>query len=127
MSAHAPLLVDAVSEGVLESAPVGIAACDRELRWVAWNAAMEALTGLPAAEVLGEPVTHVGAALAGESPAVILRAVLDGTTVDVGDAEPGRGGAGRGRWGGRECEEMSSTSFERRRLQVARSHAPTTT
>ncbi|HEX8245425.1 MAG TPA: diguanylate cyclase, partial [Longimicrobium sp.] len=95
MSAHAPHLADLVSEAVLESAPVGIAACDREMRWVAWNAAMEALTGLAACRVLGEPVTQVAPALAGHSPGCLLRTVLEGGTRDVADAAPDEGGAGR--------------------------------
>jgi diguanylate cyclase (GGDEF)-like protein/PAS domain S-box-containing protein len=86
LSREAPNLTEAVSEGVLESAPVGIAACDTELRWVAWNAAMEALTGLAAADVLGEAATEVASSLAGESARAVLRGVLDGLTVDVDDA-----------------------------------------
>ncbi|HEX8906212.1 MAG TPA: PAS domain-containing protein, partial [Longimicrobiaceae bacterium] len=79
----------ALSDGVLESAAVGIAACDRELRWVAWNAAMEALTGLSADEVLGEPACEVAAALAGEAPEALLRAVLEGAAAQVDDVEDG--------------------------------------
>ncbi|HSU15275.1 putative bifunctional diguanylate cyclase/phosphodiesterase [Longimicrobium sp.] len=87
MSPDAPHVSEAV-EGVLECAPVGIAACDADLRWVAWNAAMEALTGLPAPRVLGAPVGAAGCGLAGESPQAVLRAVLGGITVDVGDVAP---------------------------------------
>jgi diguanylate cyclase (GGDEF)-like protein/PAS domain S-box-containing protein len=79
---NAPHLAEAV-EGVLECAPVGIAACDAEMRWVAWNAAMEALTGRASASVLGEAVD--AGALAGEQPDAVLRAVLEGVTVDIAD------------------------------------------
>src|SRR3954454_15210212 len=65
----APHLAEAV-EGVLECAPVGIAACDAEMRWVAWNPAMEALTGHASARVLGEAVD--AGALAGEQPHAVL-------------------------------------------------------
>ncbi|HEU4454638.1 MAG TPA: EAL domain-containing protein [Longimicrobium sp.] len=72
-------------ETVLESVPVGIAACDRELRWVAWNRAMERHTGVAASDVLGCPVPECATALAGpEGPALLAR-VLAGETVDLGD------------------------------------------
>jgi diguanylate cyclase (GGDEF)-like protein/PAS domain S-box-containing protein len=89
VNAAAAHLSDVLSDGVLESAPVGIAACDRELRWVAWNAAMEALTGLAATTVLGESALEAGAALAGESPGALLAGVLSGAAVDV-DAAAGQ-------------------------------------
>jgi diguanylate cyclase (GGDEF)-like protein/PAS domain S-box-containing protein len=85
VNANAPELGDGVTEGVLESAPVGLAACDRDLRWVAWNAAMEALTGLAAGDVLGEPAIGVASALAGPAPHSTLQAVIDGAVMDVGD------------------------------------------
>ncbi|HEX6751543.1 MAG TPA: EAL domain-containing protein [Longimicrobium sp.] len=95
MSAHGPHLAEVVTEGVLESAAIGIAACDRELRWVVWNAAMEALTGLSAADVLGEPAAEVGAALAGDAPASLLDAVLQGGTAEVADVAAAGRAAGR--------------------------------
>src|SRR5690242_1207060 len=57
--------LETLGDAVLECAGAGIAACDRELRWVAWNAAMEAATGVPASEALGAPMAAVARALAG--------------------------------------------------------------
>ena len=70
---------------VLDSAPAGIAVCDRELRWIAWNHAMQALTGLDADDVLGERATALAALLCGHRPNDVLAAVLDGIAVDVGE------------------------------------------
>ncbi|HEX8695568.1 MAG TPA: EAL domain-containing protein [Longimicrobium sp.] len=79
------LLRDGTVETVLDSAPVGIAACDRELRWVAWNHSMEALVGLAADEVLGRPVAECLSGLAGPGGEAVLRRVLDGAAADLGD------------------------------------------
>ncbi|HEX9935862.1 MAG TPA: EAL domain-containing protein [Longimicrobium sp.] len=89
---------DAVVDAVLECAPVGIAACDRELRWVAWNAAMEAVTGLPARDAVGAAVADVPCALAGDAPGSLLATVLHGVTVDLGDVPLGDPADPRTRW-----------------------------
>jgi len=89
---------EALGDAVLESAPVGIAACDREQRWVAWNAAMEAVTGTAARDALGVRVCDAPCALAGEAPGAVLSAVLDGVTVDLGDLPLGDAAQPRTRW-----------------------------
>ena len=78
------LLRDALGEVLLESAPVGVAACDRELRIVLWNRAMEELTGTPAAAVMGRFAPGLRAGIAAECERV-LRQALSGETVRVGD------------------------------------------
>ncbi|HET7228456.1 MAG TPA: EAL domain-containing protein [Longimicrobium sp.] len=90
--------LETLGDAVLECAGVGIAACDRELRWVAWNAAMEAATGVPAGEALGAPVAVVARALAGDAPRELLGAVLDGMTVDLDDRPLGDPADPRTRW-----------------------------
>ena len=56
----------------------GVWACDRELRCLYWNAAMERLTGLPAAGVLGCDMAAVLARIGPGDDGAALRAVLDG-------------------------------------------------
>src|SRR3954471_19711457 len=77
----------------LDHAPAGIAVCDRELRWVAWNRALELLTGLASDDVIGERAVEVGAALAGDDAAALVAAVLHGICVDLDEValEPERG------------------------------------
>ncbi|HEX7240681.1 MAG TPA: PAS domain S-box protein, partial [Longimicrobiaceae bacterium] len=70
---------DSLLAGLYEAVPDGVAAFDRELRYTAWNPAMERLSGLPAGEVLGRtaydvfPLSEIGdpacaeAALRGET------------------------------------------------------------
>jgi diguanylate cyclase (GGDEF)-like protein/PAS domain S-box-containing protein len=83
----------ATAMDVLDSAPAGIGVCDRELRWVAWNRAMESFTGLAADDGVGEAAGEVAAALAGDDASALLRAVLDGICVDLDEvALPGDGG-----------------------------------
>jgi diguanylate cyclase (GGDEF)-like protein/PAS domain S-box-containing protein len=84
VTSHAGAADDAATLAeALESAPAGIAACGRDLRWEAWNPAMEALTGLAAADVIGEAATEVGAALAGGDPRALLGVVVAGASVDL--------------------------------------------
>jgi len=73
-------------ETVLDSAPVALGACDRERRWVAWNRALEELTGIASHEVLGHAVGERAVALAGD-PGDTLRRVLRGETVELGDVD----------------------------------------
>ncbi|HEV2735743.1 MAG TPA: PAS domain S-box protein, partial [Longimicrobiaceae bacterium] len=44
---------DALLAGLFDASPDGIVAFDRELRYTAWSPAMERMTGMPAARVLG--------------------------------------------------------------------------
>ena len=89
---------ETLGDALVECAAVGIAACDRELRWVAWNAAMESATGVPSGDALGAAVTEVAGALAGTSPAQLLASVLDGVTVDLADLPLGDPADPRTRW-----------------------------
>jgi len=92
MESRAALAPEEAAE-VLDSAPAGIGVCDRELRWVVWNRAMESFTGLAADDVLGERAPEVAAALAGDDAPALLRAVCDGIAVDLDEvALPGTGG-----------------------------------
>ena len=56
----------------------GVWACDRELRCLYWNAAMERLTGLPAAGVLGCDMAAVLARIGPGDDGAAIRTVLDG-------------------------------------------------
>jgi len=89
---------EALGDAVLECAPVGIAACDRDLRWVSWNAAMEGVTGIAARDALGALVDDAPCALAGEAPRAVLSTVLNGVTVDLGDVPLGDAAEPRTRW-----------------------------
>ena len=65
----------------------GIWACDGELRCLYWNAAMERLSGLPAARVIGYGIVEVLARVAdGEVRAAIdeVLAGADGATSELG-------------------------------------------
>jgi PAS domain S-box-containing protein len=44
---------DALLSGLFDASPDGIVAFDRELRYTAWSPAMERMTGMPAADVVG--------------------------------------------------------------------------
>jgi diguanylate cyclase (GGDEF)-like protein/PAS domain S-box-containing protein len=95
MAEPAAPLAPADVQGVLESVPAGVAVCDRDQRWVAWNRTMEAFTGLAAEDVLGERAAEVGAALAGDDAAALLQAVLAGIAVDLDEVRVGCGGETR--------------------------------
>ena len=56
----------------------GVWACDRELRCLYWNAAMERLSDLPAARVLGYGIMEVLSRIGGADEPPALRAVLAG-------------------------------------------------
>jgi diguanylate cyclase (GGDEF)-like protein/PAS domain S-box-containing protein len=86
-----------VAESLLGSGAVGIAATDRELRYVAWNRFMETLTGLPAEEVLGRSALDVYPRLRERGLPYVLRRVLHGESVTAPDA-PVRLPAGREGW-----------------------------
>jgi PAS domain S-box-containing protein len=57
----------------------GVWACDRELRCLYWNAALERLTGLPAAGVLGHGIIEVLARIGPADDGAAIRSALAGT------------------------------------------------
>jgi diguanylate cyclase (GGDEF)-like protein/PAS domain S-box-containing protein len=80
------------AESLLDGAPAGIAACDREGRVAFWNPAMEALTGIAPAEALGRELAALPG-LAGDALAGALRGALAG---GAGEAEIPLGATDRG-------------------------------
>ncbi len=68
----------AAFEQLADESEDGIWACDRELRCLYWNAAMERLSGLPAARVLGYGVLEVLSRVGVGDEGATIRAVLDG-------------------------------------------------
>jgi PAS domain S-box-containing protein len=82
---------------LFEAAPDGVLALDRERRYLAWNPAMERLTGVPAAQVLGRVDTEVFPFLEGLGEPALVEAALRGeerTSPDWPFRWPGTGNAG---------------------------------
>lgn len=69
----APVLLDAISDGVL--------AFDRECRYTLWNAVMERISGLPAAEVIGKHAFTLFPFLVETGESVYFEQALRGETV----------------------------------------------
>jgi diguanylate cyclase (GGDEF)-like protein/PAS domain S-box-containing protein len=69
------------SGDAVASAPDGIIAYDDSLRISVWNRALERLTGIPAAEVLGRGALQVFPHLADQGVAELLERALNGETV----------------------------------------------
>jgi two-component system cell cycle sensor histidine kinase/response regulator CckA len=83
---------------VLNSAQEGIVVIDRQKRCRLWNAYMEAMTGLPLAEVLGRQVWDV-LPLFREAPGeALLDRALAGETVEIPDTEYDHAAHGRLQW-----------------------------
>jgi diguanylate cyclase (GGDEF)-like protein/PAS domain S-box-containing protein len=80
-----PALRDTLLEALAHSESVGIAVCDRDFRYLLWNRFMEALTGLPAAAVLGRNALQMHGPLRDERMDEVLRRVLDGESVSLPD------------------------------------------
>jgi diguanylate cyclase (GGDEF)-like protein/PAS domain S-box-containing protein len=78
-------LRDSLFGALAGSDGIGVAVCDREFRYLLWNPFMEALTGLPAASVLGRNALEVYPHLREERLERVLRRVLDGETVSLPD------------------------------------------
>jgi diguanylate cyclase (GGDEF)-like protein/PAS domain S-box-containing protein len=64
---------------------LGVVICDRAFRYLLWNRFMEALTGLPAAAVLGRDALEIHPHLREERLEAVLRRVLAGETVSLPD------------------------------------------
>ncbi len=82
-------------EQLVDEGLEGVWICDRELRCLYWNAAMERSTELPAARVLGYGIGDVLARIGGPDQTPALRAVLAGTTGLSSVQRAGTGGASR--------------------------------
>jgi diguanylate cyclase (GGDEF)-like protein/PAS domain S-box-containing protein len=78
-------LRDSLFGALAGSDGLGVAVCDRDFRYLLWNPFMEALTGLPAASVLGRNALEVYPHLREERLERVLRRVLDGETVSLPD------------------------------------------
>ncbi|WP_420130282.1 putative bifunctional diguanylate cyclase/phosphodiesterase [Longimicrobium sp.] len=76
---------DSVHEALTGSDGVGIAMCDRDLRYVFWNRFMEEMTGLPAADVLGRNALEMHRHARDERMEEVLERVLSGESVSLPD------------------------------------------
>jgi len=79
---------------VLDSAPIGFALLDRELRYLRVNDALARLNGAPAAEHIGRPVRELQSELGGEREGLLRRVLED--RKPVVDVELVRSGAVKG-------------------------------
>ncbi|HWP43370.1 MAG TPA: response regulator, partial [Blastocatellia bacterium] len=66
------------AEAIISNAAEGIAVCDREMRYVFWNKAMEKLTRVPAEQVIGRTVFEVFPELKGQGREHNHRRALEG-------------------------------------------------
>ncbi len=78
-------LRDSLFGALAGSDGIGVAVCDRDFRYLLWNPFMEALTGLPAASVLGRNALEVYPHLREERLERALQRVLDGETISLPD------------------------------------------
>ena len=85
LEAPAPAAGGAPPSEVLASAPDGVVAYDEDLRITVWNRALEHLTGIPAAEVLGRGALQVSPYLADQGVTELLERALNGETVAAPD------------------------------------------
>ncbi|HEX5727582.1 MAG TPA: EAL domain-containing protein [Longimicrobiaceae bacterium] len=97
LESAAAVVRDGVVDSLLESAAVGIAACDRELRFTHWNRFLAELTGLASPEVVGRGVLEVFPRLV---PAGLeaLRRALAGEAAVAHDTEYALPRTGRRGW-----------------------------
>jgi PAS domain S-box-containing protein len=72
----------------------GTWACDRDLRCLYWNAAMEAITGVPAGRALGYGVADVLSGVADAAHEATIRRVLAGERVAATEERRSDGGGG---------------------------------
>ena len=77
----------ALAARLLAAAPDGVLALDREGRYLAWNAAMERITGVPARDVLGRVAWEAFPFLAGLGMPALVEAALAGREVVSPDWE----------------------------------------
>jgi PAS domain S-box-containing protein len=80
-----PEIRDSLHEALTDSDGVGIAMCDRDLRYVFWNRFMEEMTGLSAAEVLGKNALEMYPHARDGRMEAVLERVLGGESVSLPD------------------------------------------
>ncbi|MBB4636261.1 EAL domain-containing protein [Longimicrobium terrae] len=76
---------DALFQALAMSETVGVAVCDRDFRYLAWNRFMERMTGLSAPSVLGRNALEIHPHLRDERLEPVLRRVLGGESVCLPD------------------------------------------
>ncbi|HEX8392073.1 MAG TPA: PAS domain-containing protein, partial [Longimicrobium sp.] len=76
---------DSLFQALRQSEAVGVAVCDREFRYLAWNRFMEEMTGLSAADALGRNALELYPHLRDERLEPVLRRVLAGESVSLPD------------------------------------------
>jgi PAS domain S-box-containing protein len=94
-------LGSAVSTPLIETAPIGLAVLDRDLRYLYVNPALAALDGLDAIAHLGQRVDRVSPELGLETAAMLEAIISSGQAiqdVEVSGAAPAGSGPGPGTW-----------------------------
>jgi diguanylate cyclase (GGDEF)-like protein/PAS domain S-box-containing protein len=89
---------DLPSPGIVSDAPGGVLACDRELRCQVWNAWLEEISGLPAAEVLGRRLVEAFPQLRAQGLDGVLDRALAGEVVRLPDVRYPHPRTGETRW-----------------------------
>jgi PAS domain S-box-containing protein len=74
-------LGSAASTPLIETAPVGLAVLDRDLRYLYVNPALAAISGLSAVASLGQRIDHLMPAFANEGQASLVQVVADGVPI----------------------------------------------
>ncbi len=74
-----------LSELLIESGPLGIIGFDKEMRYIAWNPAMEAMSGIPRRHVLGRSFFEMRPDLVGTPVEATWRSTLEGRRTSVRD------------------------------------------
>jgi len=90
--------VDAFGDSLIEGLDDAVVVADARLMVVAWNGAMERLTGLPKSVVVGHPAAAALSALRGLDAPALLERALAGETVRTGEVVYGRTDGGQDRW-----------------------------
>ncbi|HEX6368471.1 MAG TPA: EAL domain-containing protein [Longimicrobium sp.] len=80
-----PAIRDSLHDALTGSDGVGIAMCDRDLRYVFWNRFMEEMTGLRAADVLGRNALEMYPHARDERMEEVLPRVMGGEIVSLPD------------------------------------------
>ncbi len=83
---------------IVSNAGEGIVVLDHELRYRAWNGAIEKVTGLPAGEVIGQPALELFPHLREQGVDVLMRRALAGETVSSPDVHYTIPQTGRSGW-----------------------------
>jgi diguanylate cyclase (GGDEF)-like protein/PAS domain S-box-containing protein len=90
--------VERSPSGLLAGLPGGVVACDRDLRCVVWNAWLEEVAGVPAAEVIGRRMTDAFPQLRAQGLDAVLDRALAGEVVRLPDVRYPHPATGAIRW-----------------------------